>query len=312
MRYYQAEPNTASPTVNKVLEKLNKKRSIARVNLPALARRDIPFMRCWEADPGHVFISSDFTSLEPSITAHFSQDRYYKYATFDGIGKVPFIDENGVLCIDDVYLMTASQLPGLREPVLEFFNDPKNCLKWVEDSDACKAHKLLKKPRKNAKPACLGFNYGMGPKKFVSQCYDAGIPMTLSNAKEMYKAYWNLYKGIKSLTKSLEMAFEKYGYFENPFGYRLTTDPHKAYNAFIQSSASGVVDVITLKFFEQLPEARFVTLVHDEYIYQIPKDKIEKARQIKEGCVESLNKDLGWSIPMRLDFTVAETFADIK
>ena len=303
--------NTKSPTVNALYQKLQEKRDVPKVNLPALARRDVPFMECFEADPEKVFVSSDFTSLEPSITAHFSKDPNYRYATFDGIGKKPYI-ENGILMIDDIYLMVASQLPGLKEPVLEFFSDPAMCEKWVEDSDWCKSQKLIKGPRKNAKPACLGFNYGMGPKRFVKQCYDAGIPMGLSQAKAMYAAYWKLFPEIRQLTKVLEITFKKRGFFVNPFGYRLTTEPHKAYNAVIQSSASGVVDIITYKFFELLPEAEFCTLVHDEFIYSIDEKLLKRAREVTDICVESLNKDLGWDIPMRLDFTVAKNFAEIK
>ena len=82
---------TPSPTVNKLYERLQKNRDVPKVNLPALARRDIPFMESWEADPDHVIISSDFTSLEPSITAHFSKDYNYSYATYYGIGKEPYI-----------------------------------------------------------------------------------------------------------------------------------------------------------------------------------------------------------------------------
>ena len=40
---YLANPNTESASVNKVLEKLNKSMNPPRVNLPALARRDVPF-----------------------------------------------------------------------------------------------------------------------------------------------------------------------------------------------------------------------------------------------------------------------------
>ena len=214
--------------------------------------------------------------------------------------------------IDDIYLMVASQLPGLKEPVLEFFSDPAMCEKWVEDSDWCKSQKLIKGPRKNAKPACLGFNYGMGPKRFVKQCYDAGIPMGLTQARAMYAAYWKLFPEIRKLTKVLELTFKKRGFFVNPFGYRLTTEPHKAYNAVIQSSASGVVDIITYKFFELLPEAQFEALVHDEFIYQIPENMLDKARETTDKCLKSLNDDLQWDIPMRIDFTIAKNFAEIK
>lgn len=312
MTFYAGEPNTPSEAVNKLLIKLNKERRPARVNLPALARRDERFMKTWLPPKGHIFVSSDFSSLEPSITAHFSKDPYYRYATYEGIGKRPYIDEHGILMIDDIYLMTASQLPGLKDSVLEFFSDPRNCDQWLVDSEKCKNSPMLKGPRKKAKPAFLGFSYNMGPKRFVTQCYDAGIDITLAEAKAQYAAFWALFSGVKRLSKTLNVALEKQGFFVNPFGYRLTTEPHKAFNAVIQSTASGVVDLITLEFFKRLPEARFICLIHDEFVYSIPKELEPKARQVTKECVDWLNDQLKWDVPMRLGFQVANNFAEMK
>lgn len=309
--HYIAEPNTPSKAVNKKLEQLNKKRSVPKVNLPALARRDERFMQCWLPPDDHVFISSDFSSLEPSITAEFSKDPYYTYATCTGIGKKPYIDSKGVLMIDDMYLMYASQDPRLKDRVIEIFSQDKYCELWLTDKEQIKG-KILKPERSDAKPACLGFGYNMGWKRFITQSFDAGKIVTAPESKGAHKAYWQLFADIKKLANKLEHLLKRDGFMINPFGYRLTTEPHKGYNAFIQSSASGVVDVLCLKFFPTCPWAEFITLVHDEIIYSIPKDKIAETKVLQDGAVKSLNKDLGFTIPMRLDFTVAESFKEIK
>lgn len=309
---YISTADTASAAVNKALAKLNKNRQPPKVNLPALARRDSRLMSCLSpAKPDHVFISSDFSSLEPSITAQFSKDPYYTYTTCTGVGKRPYIDEAGVLMIDDVYLMTASVMPNSKEKVLAVFRDPVNCDLWLTDKNQIKEG-LLKKERKDAKPACLGFNYGMGPKRYVNQSFDAGNIVSLSEAKAMYRAYWNLYEGIGKLARALEIKLKKNGHIVNPFGYRMSTEPHKGYNAFIQSSASGVVDLLCLQFFPNCPWAEFLTLVHDEVVYSVPKDKVEETKRIQDETVKDLNKTLGFDIPMRLGFCVAKTFAEMK
>lgn len=309
---YIAEPNTPSHTVNTLLEKLNAKRQPPKVNLPALARRDERLMECIEpATADHVFVSSDFTALEPSITSHFSKDEYYTYASYTGVGKKPYIDNKGILRIDDVYLMFASVDPRFKDEVKAFFSKPENCQLWLDDKDLIK-EKLLKTPRKKAKPAVLGFGYAMGPDRFVTQSFDAGDIVTSKEAKGAYKAYWQLFKDIAKLSKALELLTKQQGFITNPFGYRLTTEPHKGYNAMIQSSASGVVDVLTLKFFAMCPWAVFVTLVHDEVIYTIPKDKIEATKKIQDQAVADLNKDLKFDVPMRLGYVVANNFAEIK
>lgn len=312
MSYFNVPDAALPPSVQAALHKLAAKRQPPRVNLPALARRDTPFMTCWQADPGKMFVSSDFVSLEPSVTASFAEDDNYRYATYDGIGKLPHVTYEGVLMIDDVYLMTASVMPEIGEQVRRFFSDPANCEWWLKDPEAVKEHKDIKGPRKKAKPACLGFNYGMGPKRFVTQSYDAGSTVSQAQAKAMYKAYWNLFAGVRDLTKKLEAYMEQNSFIMNPFGYRLTTDPHKGYNAFIQSTASGVLDVFNLKFFTAFADAEFVALIHDEVIYQIAEDKLDQAKQVQEECVVSLNQELGFKVPMRLGFTAAKNFAEIK
>ena len=301
-----------SPALAAAHDKLVDKRRVPSVNLPALARRDAPFMSTWVADEGRTFVSCDFSSLEPSISAHFSQDPYYSYATFGGIGRLPYIDHAGVLMIDDVYLMTASVMPGIGETIRAFFQDVENCRQWLKDKESITGHKLIKPLRSKAKPACLGFNYGMGPKRFVNQSYEAGSNVTLSEAKAMYKAYWELFAGVGKLAKKLEALLKKNGSIVNPFGYRLTPESHKGYNAFIQSSASGVVDVLALDFFTSCPEARFIAFIHDEIIFDIDDALLDYSLKVKNECVDRLNKTLGWSVPMRLGFCPAKTFAGFK
>lgn len=303
---------SVSPAVQDLLTKLATKRQPPRVNLPALARRDAKFMSCWKADSGTSFVSSDFVSLEPSVTASFADDDCYRYATCDGVGLEPYITDKGVLMIDDVYLMVASVMPGIGESVLRYFDNPDNRALWLKNPEAVKDDKAIKGPRKQAKPACLGFNYGMGPRRFVNQAYDAGMNVTYEEAKKMYNAYWNLFTGIRELVQKLEKQLTKDKFIVNPFGYRLTTEPHKAYNAMIQSTASGVLDVFCYKFFALAPWAKFVAMIHDEVIYQVEDGRLDEVRAIQEDCVVSLNKDLKFRVPMRLGFTAAKTFAEIK
>ncbi len=301
-----------TPSLQDLHTKLNKKRRPPSINLPALARRDGKFMGCFEAPPEHTFVSCDFSSLEPSITAHFSGDYFYKYSTFDGIGQLPYIHENGTLMVDDIYLMTASRMPGLDTPIHSFFSKASNRELWVKDKEAVTGHKDIKPVRSIAKPACLGFSYGMSAKRFVKQSYDAGLNVDFSQAKAMHKAYWELFSDVQKFSKTVSKIVEKKGFITNPMGYRLTPEPHKAFNSFIQSTASGVVDLLLMLLMPKIPDARLVAIVHDELVVTVPHDQIELLRKCKEEAVQELNQLLQWSVPMRLSFTVAATFAEIK
>jgi DNA polymerase I-like protein with 3'-5' exonuclease and polymerase domains len=76
------------------------------------------------------------------------------------------------------------------------------------------------------------------------------------------------------------------------------------------------MDIHCLKFFQRLSDKcitwKFVALVHDEIIFRIREDQVEEARAIQDQCVEELNRNLGWPIPMRLGWVEAKTFAEIK
>lgn len=306
------------------------------LNLPAMARRHIPFMQCITSDDGMLFVSQDVVALEPSITAEMSQDPMYLYATLTGIGKSPYYD-GGVLMIDDIYLMSASQFPPTRGKLKDIVENHK-LIKvdnpkpkgqddlfilvrgdagksfaewWVIDNELVKDY--CKKPVRNfAKVACLGIGYGMGWKKFRTTAEENGTELTPQEAKGTIDAYWELFKGLKRLRDSLKWEVKKSGFIKNPFGYRCTPDDHKAMNSFIQSSASGVLDVYILKLFEFCPYLEFVTLIHDEVIFSCPIELQDKLKLDSDFVAESLNSDLGWSVPIRFGTKIANTFGGLK
>jgi DNA polymerase I-like protein with 3'-5' exonuclease and polymerase domains len=296
-----------SERIGDFYKKVRKGKSL-NINLPALARRDIQFMQCFLSDPGYTFVSQDVVSLEPSVTAHFSQDKNYRWATVDGIGKAPFI-KDGVLMIDDIYLMTASVLPPTRDDIMKGWND--GLFKtWTQDSEAVK--KALKKPRSFAKTAALGLGYGMGAKKLQNSCAEAGFPISFKEAKQVKQMYWALYSGLNQFKEVLEFRAEKDGAIINPFWYRITPEPHKAFNAFIQSTASGVLDLYLAVLMSKYPMMQLVAIIHDELIYQCPDELIKDLPKITEECSCELNESLQWTVPIRFGTVTCKTFEAFK
>lgn len=286
------------------------------LNLPAMARKADKFMACIQSDPGRVFVSQDVIALEPSITAEMSQDHMYMYATLNGIGQKPYYDDT-VLMIDDIYLMSASVFPPTRMKMWDIYHNrlmPTGLTfadQWVIDSEVCKDY-TKKEVRNFAKVACLGIGYGMGARKFRTTAEENGTVLSYKEAKGTIDAYWELYKGLKALRDTLSWNVKRTKAQVNPFGYRSTPDDHKAMNAFIQSSASGVLDVYCLKLFSMCDYADFICLIHDESVFSIPEDKIEQFKKDSEVCVKSLNEDLGWTVPIRFGTKIAKNFAGLK
>jgi len=316
--------------IQEYYEKAAKKGKKGGLNLPAMARRDNNFMSCIQADDGEVFVSRDVVALEPSITAEMSGDTRYTYATVTGIGKEPYYDGQWLM-IDDIYLMSASIFPTTRDAVWDIYHnhllvrvetDKGPELKrdsngksftdwWVEDAELVKDY-TKKSVRNFAKVACLGIGYGMGARKFRTTSEENGKEITYKEAKGTIEAYWEGYKGLSKLKNGLEWQVEKTGHVVNPFGYRCTPDKHKALNAYIQSSASGVLDVWCLKFFAAAKYAKFIAIIHDECVFSVPETMLDQLKLDCEAADKSLNSDLGWSVPIRWGTKIAKDFGGLK
>lgn len=285
----------------------------ARLNVQGLARQDKGLMSCMLPDSGYTFVSIDQTAGEPSVTTHLTRDKMYHYANFGGIGKAPFY-KNGVLHIDDIYLMYASVAPIFAEEVRKAFDEKYDGLsfseQWLKDAEVIKAR--LKRIRKNAKWQALGFAYGLGPKKLKVQAYDNGFRMDDDQCLACYKAYWQLFKGIKEYQNILSQAMEERGWLENPFGFRYTCPPHTAFNYMIQSSVSSILNWFTSELMERAPYARFVTIIHDELIAQVPEGKTDEYFMTKEQVVQDINSQLKWSVNLRFGFAVGRNLYDAK
>lgn len=281
------------------------------LNSQGLARRDPGLMNCLL--PDQVAVSIDLGAGEPSVSAHFTQDTNYRYACFDGVGKHPEY-RNGILMLDDVYLMTMSVSPIGADKMRAAFNKPwpagSFADQWLADPEVIKT--ALKKDRQIHKILALGLSYGMGPRKMVNQMYDQGFNLAFRDAKDFFRAYWTLFSGIRNFADQLTQMVEQDGYIVNPFGYRLTPKSHNAFNAFIQSSVSGIMHVFTAKLMAAAPYATWITCIHDELIMDVPKDRLEEFRRDKDRATDSLNEDLGWTVKIRTGFAPGNTWYEAK
>lgn len=292
-----------------------KKKKVYRLNVQGLARRDKGLMSCILDQPGHTTVSIDLSAGEPTVTAHFTGDANYKYATFDGVGKAPhYVDS--LLMVDDVYIMTASQSPIGSEKIKDAFYNKKFggrtfAEQWLVDSEVVKS--ALKETRTVHKILALALSYGMGPKKMVTSMYEKGYHLSFKDAKLFYDIYWNnTFPGIKRFSETMTARVMHAGYVVNPFGYRLTPEPRNAFNAFIQSSVSGIMHVYTIKLFTAAPWARFITCIHDELLVSVPTERLEEFKHLRQLACDSLNDDLRWTTKVRVGWATGLNWYDAK
>lgn len=288
-------------------------KNIRKLNCQALARKDSLLMECLLPNPGNVIVSQDLIAGEPTVTGNFSRDPNYLYATYSGVGKAPFYD-NGILFIDDIYLMVASVATISRDIIAESYNKrwPAGSFteQWLTDPEVIK--KELKTIRNVIKILALGLGYGMGPNKMVDSLYEKGFEISHKDAKAFRKIYWELFKGVKTFAEQLEALIDQQGYYINPFGYRITCESRKAYNYFCQSSVSGIINIYAAKLFAAAPYAVFLTCIHDELLIEVPEDKIEDFKEISKLALKSLNDDLAWFVPVRMGFVTGRNWYEAK
>jgi hypothetical protein len=312
---------------------------MTKLNIQGLSRKFEPLMSCLVPDPNHAFVSIDLSAGEPTVTTHFSRDPNYYNATFGMVGKEPYYDRQGVLQIDDIYLMGMSVSPMGKDRMRALFNSKfphviyqegvyyeERCLapvppvtvqersfaqQWVADKQVILNQ--IKSERAFHKILILGLGYSMGPKHMVESAYKAGYKLSKKDAKAFFDAYWDLFKGVAELRDRLEAQFLVKGHLTNAFGYRLYPDPsYKALNYFIQSSVSGIMNVLKAKFFAVCPSAKYVTTIHDELILQVPTDQLQQAKDLMDLAVASLNQDLNWTVKVRTGWAEGRNMFEAK
>lgn len=293
-----------------------------RLNVQALGRKEQGLMENLLPDEGCELASIDLSAGEPTVTAHYSQDKNYFNACFNMVDKAPFIDQNGVLQIDDIYLMGASKAPTGKALILEAYNTTWNGLtfaeRWLEDNKLPEKDRVIRnalaKTRKFHKPVMLALQYGQMPKGMVTFAYDQGFSLSLKDAQDFWKAYWyELFPDVRKLSERLQATFKRRGYLVNEFGYRMV--PERAslcLNYQIQSSVSGIMKVYEEKLFAAAPFAQYKGTIHDEVIPQYPIAKREDMRAAAQRATDSLNKDLNWTVNIRTGFAVGSNFYEAK
>lgn len=286
------------------------------LNVQGLSRRCKSLMSCMVADPGEVFISVDLAAGEPTISTHYSVDKFYKLANFDMVGKEPYWDGE-VLVLSDIYLMGASFSPAGRDKILEAWNQDWNGLtfaqQWVKDPTVIQ-DSLKKSVRNLHKIWVLAIGYGMGKRKLHQSAFEAGYSdIKAKDASEFHKKYWKVFHGIKRFSDAMVVRLEKNGYLENAFGYRLyPSSPHKAFNYMIQSSVSGYMNALCMSLFTPDFPARYLSTIHDEIIMSCKKEDVEIVRKKLDQCVDALNTALNWSVNMRTGFVTGENLYEAK
>ncbi len=213
------------------------------------------------APEGFALVSADYSQIELRLLAHLSGDPHLVSAFESG---------------EDVHRFTASLVFDVPLP------------------------EVTAEMRRRAKTINFGVIYGMGDASLAKQL---GVPRP--EALEFIEAYFKRYAGVKSFLErtvengrsgeAVHTILGRRRFLPNLHssnrGLRLEAE-RVAKNTPIQGSAADIMKMamLALESEEIAPGARMILTVHDELVFEVPLDQVERvearARKAMEGVVD--------------------------
>jgi DNA polymerase I-like protein with 3'-5' exonuclease and polymerase domains len=254
-------------------------------------------MSCLRCDEGWEGVHADFVSVEPAVTAHYSQDPHLLKVFREGFG--------------DVYLDLALTLfPGDEE--LKIYNPNEPVSGYVKER--------LNKKRKVAKIIQLAVQY-TGTKYTISKnLTQAGYPTTLAEADALVNAYWVHFHKVKLMNEALTRKHDSQGYLRNVVG-RVIRAPYKKFkdtpNRFIQSSAHDLLSFWVLIIARMVKERGIVAKsmivdCHDSTSWQAPKEHVAALEQVFKDALTELNELVRMTVPIKIEMKRFSSLAGLK
>ena len=232
------------------------------------------------AEQGNLILSADYSQIELRILAHLSRDQGLIDAFMSGV---------------DIHTRTASTLFGVA------------------------MDKVTSDMRRVAKTVNFGVVYGISP-------FGLSVALTIApaDAKRYIDGYFEGHPGVKAyIEETLGEAKEK-GYVLTMFGRRRKVPEIKSQNAItraqgerlainspIQGTAADAIKIAMIRIRERFRlekvNAKMILQVHDELVFELPGDELDRTirivRETMEGAVSLL-------VPLKVDIGYGKSWAE--
>ncbi|PZT48599.1 DNA polymerase I [Helicobacter valdiviensis] len=243
-------------------------------NIPVKTMQGRKIREGFIASEGCVLFSLDYSQIELRLLAHFSQDSAMIKA---------FMED------EDIHLETAKKIFG--------------------DS-------VAKEKRNIAKSINFGLIYGMGPKKLSET-----LNITFQEAKTYIQNYFQSFPTVKDFLKNQEDFILENGYSKTLFGRKRSFDFNgvqeyqkaaflrEGINAIFQGSAADIIKKAMKKIVESKLESKLLLQVHDELIFEVQKDKVEKEAKEISAIMEGIAQ---LRVPLKCSLSVGKHWGELK
>ena len=236
------------------------------------------------ARDGYKLISADYSQIELRLMAHAANETE----------MIKAFNENV-----DIHSQTASKVFGIP----------------IEDLDS--------EIRRSAKAINFGIIYGISAFGLSKQ-----LSCSQSEAKNFIESYFDQFPKIKSYMDAMIENAKMKGYVETFFGRRIPIKginsknfqersfaERQSINAPIQGSAADIIKRAMIKihnvFQEKNIESKMLLQVHDELVFECPKDEINTVSNLIKKEMEQANLPLfPLNIPIVVDFGEADNWSE--
>jgi DNA polymerase I-like protein with 3'-5' exonuclease and polymerase domains len=249
-------------------------------------------------EAGWTGVHADLAAIEPTVTAHYSEDPALLKVFRDGLG--------------DIYLDLA----------LEMFPDDQDLHAGYDPNVLVTAavKKQFDRQRKVAKVIQLAVQY-TGTKFTVAKNLNrAGFPVTIEEADVLVQAYHRKFKAVGAWEQQLRQRYREDGLLRNVTG-RIIRVPNAEYkdlpNRFIQSSAHDILRLWVLEIYRLCQEAgielRPILIdCHDSTSNACETENVTAVEAIYDQALANVNRTLGLCVTIRAERKRFQTMAGLK
>ena len=244
-------------------------------NIPIRTAEGRQIRTAFVPEDGSVLISADYSQIELRLVAHIANETSMIDAFNHGV---------------DIHAQTASEVFGV--PLAD----------------------MTSETRRRAKAINFGIIYGISGFGLARQ-----LTIPQSEARSYITAYFERFPGIKTYMDEMKLKAREEGFVETLYGRRLYIQgitssngaqrgfaERQAINAPIQGTAADIIKQAMVRMPQVLKEAaspaRMLLQVHDELIFECPKDAADDAialiRSVMEGAAKPV---LDLSVPLIAD-----------
>lgn len=249
-------------------------------NIPIRTEDGREIRRAFIAEKGCKLLSLDYSQIELRLLAHVAQIEALKHAFYHK---------------QDIHTRTAS----------EIFNVPYE-----------KVDPFL---RRQAKAINFGIIYGMSAFGLARQ-----LRISKEEASRYIKLYYEKYPGIQAYMNQMKEIARQQGYVETLFKRRCFIKgihdqkpvvrgfaERQAINAPLQGTAADLIKLAMCQMQQALDEhhlkAKMILQVHDELIFEVPEEEVEKTLGVAKKIMEHV---IQLDVPLVVDCGVGESWAE--